>query len=126
MRNPLLTDGQKLQPLSQWKRELRGYTFEKNDVNYNVLNCRLEVKFQLFNIDTMPRKDYMRDYMRDYMKQKRFKPTPGLRVSELAQIKFCNKKTVLNNLNSFDLIPKYSPLSIKFNDKIWNWNPKLR
>ncbi|HAV56619.1 MAG TPA: hypothetical protein DCX45_03655 [Acinetobacter junii] len=119
MRNPLLTDGQKLQPLSVWKKELCGYTFEKNDINYCVLNCNLELKLELININTLPRKDYEREYKR----LKRFKKIYGLKVNELAKIKFTTERTVYNNLQKFDIIPGISPLSIKFNQKIFLWNP---
>ena len=119
MRNPLLTDGTKILLLSEWKRELRGYTFEKNDVNYNVLNCNLELKLELCNITTTPRRVYEREYKR----LKRFQTIPGLKVSELAQIKFTTERTIYNHLNYFDLIPGTSPVQIKFNYKIFSWNP---
>ena len=119
MRNPLLTDGQKLQSLSAWKKELRGYCIEREDINYNVLNHNLDIKMQLFNVDTLPRKDYICNYRQ----QKRFKKIEGIRISEVAKIKFTNRQTVYNHLQKFDIIPGTSPLSIKFNNKIFNWNP---
>ena len=118
MRNPLLTNGQRTMPLSQWKRELRGLTFERDDVNYHVLDHNLHIRERLVNISTTPRKQYMRQYM----KQRRFHP--GVKVSELAQIKKVNRTTILRHLNKFDIISREPLILIKYNYKIFNWRPK--
>lgn len=120
MKNPLLTDGLRTLPLSRWKKELRGLVFEKIDNIYLVQNYNFETKVKLVNIETCSRKEYMRAYMG----QKRFKHIPGLKVSELAQIKFTSRMNVYKNLQKFDVIPGTSPALIKFNQKIFSWNPK--
>lgn len=119
MKNPLLTDGLRTLPLSRWKKELRGLVFEKIDNIYLVQNYNFETKVKLVNIETCSRKEYMRAYMG----QKRFKHIPGLKVSELAQIKFTSRMNVYKNLQKFDVIPGTSPALIKFNQKIFSWNP---
>jgi len=118
MRNPFLTNGQQTRKLSEWRKQFRGLTFEREDVNYNILDCNLQVKEKLINISTTPR----REYERCYKQRIRTKRQKGLRVCELAQIKKVNRSTILRHLNKFDIISR-TPTLIKFNSKLWSWNP---
>jgi len=116
MRNPLLTDGITTKPLSEWRKQYHGYAIEKNDTQYIIQNCHFTIIATLTNINKVPQKQYYREYRA----RQRFKLQQGLKINELAKIKFTTRQTIYNNLEKLDLIPNSSPLQIKLNSKIFN------
>jgi hypothetical protein len=48
----------------------------------------------------------------------------GISLREASTLKFCSRKTILNNLKCFDIIEGSHPVRIVFNKKFMDWQPK--
>jgi len=121
--NPLLTDGERTKPLTEWKRWAadQGLVFEREGSAARILAAgSLRVHLELHS-DTPPRREYMKRYRALHNEF-----TPGIKVGELAKIKFVSRITVYRNKEHFDVVPGSHPRLLKFNEKIFNWNPQKR